>query len=262
MFSGRELFSSELEIPAEADLVILNGDIGGLQITCMYGAELCKKYPDVQFVLNEGEAERYWKTIPKETYWELENSLKFRITASDDWPKNLHWKDPRDPEALLVELRTGDTVSVYTDYGFPKIHSLKIPWEKTYWYRNYCIVGEYVHNLHKWGIWPKEADIVKHGVVPLWFTQDFINSLFEERETYIRRWENSLETYGILVTHINPYKDFRTEGCVTSPYLIHMKDKLWITAGTETKNINFLGSKLYSNPGRGKVARSNVIRVD
>ena len=261
-FHYRELFGDELNIPEEADIVILNGNIGGLQIACMYGAALCKKYPDIPIILNLGEKERYWGIIPKNDYWETENGLKFRIGASDDWPKNLHWKDPRDPEGMLVTLRTGQVVSVYTDYGFPKIHSVEGNWEDTYWYKNYCIVGEYIHKLDKWGIWPKEADIVKQGIIPLWFTKDFMRKLYEEQELNIKRWETSLEHYGILVTHINPYQDYRTEGCVVSPYQIHMKNKLWVTTGELTKSINFLGGKLYSNPGRGPIARSNIIQVD
>lgn len=251
----------ELTIPDSADLVILNGNLGHPKRSMYHANQLSNRYPDVQFVFNDGELERYWGNMIKGSPREYDAAMKLRMTASSDWPKNLYWKDPEDEEALIITLRGGQKVSVYTDYGFPKINSVEGAWEDTYWYKNYCLVGEYIHKLDNWDVRPTEVDIVKQGVVPIWFTKEYMNDRFEKTQARIRKWELGLEEqgcYGILVTHINPYSDHRCEGCVTSSFNIHIKDKLWVTTG-EPSRLNYLGGKLYSNSGRGKSIRSNVI---
>ena len=250
----------------DVDLVILNGNIGVLKRTIMYAFELCKKYPDVQFVYNDGQLERYWGQAPKETKWEHENSLGMRISSSDDWPKNLHWRDPRKEAGMLITLRTGKVVDIYTDYGFPKIVSYTGDWKETDWYKNYCIVAEYVHNLPKWGIWPEEANIVKQGVIPLWFTKDYINDIFSQSELKLKRWESGKDRSKIhskiLVTHLSHHPDVQYKNCKVSPYVIHMRDKVWVTSGSKVDQSNFLGGRLYSNPGRGILARSQTFSMD
>ena len=42
---------------------------------------------------------------------------------------------------------------------------------------------------------------------------------------------------------------------------IHIEKCLWVTTNQE-KSINFLGGHLYSNPGRGAIARGKVLEVD
>jgi hypothetical protein len=37
---------------------------------------------------------------------------------------------------------------------------------------------------------------------------------------------------------------------------------MWITSHDRVNNINYLGAKLYSNPGRGLERRSEVIALD
>ena len=56
--------------------------------------------------------------------------------------------------------------------------------------------------------------------------------------------------------------DSRLVNMKTSPYLIHLNKMTWITAHDRIKNVNFLGAKLYSNPGRGSDRRSEIITVD
>lgn len=254
----------ELNIPEEVDLIVINGNIGAPKRSMYYAHELCKKYPDRQVIWNPGETEKYWGNMPKESEWEFDDATKIRKSSSSDWPDNLHWKDPRDEQGILVTLRNGQTVDVYTDYGFPKILSYGGRWEDTYWYRNYGVVGEYVHNLHKWDHRPVEADIVQHGVVPIWFTVDYMNTRFKEAETRIRNWELSLksrEQQGLIVTHINPYTDDRCKNCSASFFNIHIKNMYWLTTG-ESNRVNYLGGKLYCNSGRGAVKRSQVVQIN
>lgn len=253
----------ETLIPKSVDLVILNGNLGAPKRSMMYALQLCKLYPKIQFVYNDGELERYWNVTPKNTPWEYENAMNIRKAASSDWPKNLHWRDPRSDEGLLITLQTGHTVNVFTTFGFPKIVSYKGDWKDTYWYKNFCLVAEYVHKMDNWKNFdPIELEIVKHGTVPLWFTQEHINSVFSETEAKLKKWETSLKNTGILVTHINPYNDPRCENCIVAPYQIHTDNILWITSKTYVDNIKFLGGKLYSNPGRGSELRSNIVRVN
>lgn len=248
-------------IPPEADLVIFNGNLGIIKRSVLYAYTLALKHPDVQFVYNFGEMERYWRVMPK-FEWEGEDNMAIRVAANKSWPKNLHWKDPRTDEGLIITLRTGQTISVFPVFGFPKINSYTGDWSDTYWYKNFCVQFEYKDHLDRWAEKPKETSYVSHGVVPIWFTQSYMNQRFTEMETRVRNWELNLKHFGILVTHINPFNDPRSENCSVSPYLIHLNKMLWVTAKTPVNGINYLGAKLYSNPGRGREARSKIISVD
>lgn len=255
--------AEEKSLPEGTDLVILNGNLGAPKRSMLYAIELCKKYPNIQFVYNDGELERYWNVTPKNTPWEYENAMNIRQAESSDWPKNLYWRDPRSESSLLITLHSGHTVDVFTTFGFPKIVSYRGEWEDTYWYKNFCLVAEYVHKMHNWENFnPKELEFVRQGTVPLWFTQDHINSVFHDVESKLKKWETGLKNTGILVTHINPYNDPRCENCTVSPYRIHTDNMLWITAKEPVSNVNFLGGKLYSNPGRGKENRSKIIHIN
>jgi len=251
----------DLIIPDSTDLVIFNGNLGVAKRSILYAFELVAKYPDIQFVWNPGEIERYWRMMPKYE-WEFEDNMAIRTQINDSWPKNLHWKDPRTDEGLLITLRTGQTVDVFPIYGFMKIHSVKGDWEDTHWYSRYSVQNEYLHNLHKWPGKVKEAEYATYGIVPIWFTPEYMNMRFAEMEKRVKKWELNLKHYGILVTHVNPYNDPRNENCAVSPYLIHLNNGLWVASNNPVENINFLGAKLYSNPGRGELARSKIITVD
>lgn len=249
------------EIIPDVDLVIFNGNLGTIKRSMLYAHKMAHRHPETQFVYNFGELERYWRITPK-FEWEGEDNMVIRLANNPGWPKNMHWKDPRTDEPLLITLRTGQVVSVFPIYGFPRINSYTGNWEDTQWNRNYCVQTERKENVETWAEKPKETSFVSHGILPVWATQEWINKKFEEMEPRVRKWEQNLQHFGILVTHLNPYNDPRFENCSVSPFLIHLDKGLWVTAKTRVNNINYLGAKLYSNPGRGEARRSEFIEVD
>lgn len=248
-------------IPEEADLVIVNGNVGRIKRSCLYTFALCEKYPDKQFVYNFGEIERYFKNMPKVEN-DAEESMALRVSNSRDWPKNLHWKDPRNSDGLIITLRTGQTISVFAVYGFPKLHSYEGDWEDSYWYRIYGVGVKMKDEMKDWEVKPKEYYDASYGQVVLWATPEWVNEQFYDMEKKVREWELNLKHFGVFVTHLNPYNDTRLTNMTTSPYRIHLNNLVWITSNTPVDNINYLGAKLYSNPGRGKLARSRCITVD
>lgn len=251
----------DLVLPEEADLVVLNGNIGVVKRVFLYLYELCEKYPDKQFVFNFGELERYFRIMPKVQY-EGEESLSLRMRNSKEWPKNLHWKDPRADEGLLITLRNNQTISVFTAYGFPKLHKYEGVWEDTYWYRNYCAAIQLKDDLELLEVKPKEYYDASYGQIPIWATPEWINEQFRLTDLKVKKWEENLKHFGVFVTHLNPFNDSRLKNMTISPYNIHLENLIWITSNTKVNNINYLGAKLYSNPGRGKLARSEYITVD
>lgn len=248
-------------LPDEADLVIFNGNIGRVKRGFLYAYYLCEKYPDKQFVYNFGEIERYYKNLPKFPN-DAEESMALRVASSHDWPKNLHWKDPRNSDGLIITLRTGQTISVFSVYGFPRLHSYEGKWEDTNWYRNYATDVKMKEEISHWEVKPAEYYHASYGQIPIWATFEWVNQEFYDMEKRVREWELNLKHYGVFVTHLNPYNDTRLANMTTSPYRIHLNNLVWITSNTEVDNINYLGAKLYSNPGRGKLARSKCITVD
>ena len=77
----------------------------------------------------------------------------------------------------------------------------------------------------------------------------------------IRDWEINAKHFGIIVTHLNPYKDPRLDNIKYKGYKIHWLNRLWVTTQQENQ-INYLGGTLYSNPGRGSGPRSKFLEVD
>jgi len=246
----------------DVDLVIFNGNLSHHgKRSIFYAFELAKMYPNIQFVYNEGYIERYRLVVDK---WEneLEDSMKIRTTTSNDWPKNLHWKDPRSPNGLEILLQTGQTVSVWPCFGFPNVVSYDGAWEDTWFYCNICRGQIPVYKLDSDLLPGTELKI--YGDLNDWATQDYIHSLFKKQEAMIRNWETqqiAYKHYGIIATHLNPYKDPRLEDITYSAFNIHLNERLWVTTHQE-KSINFLGAKLYSNPGRGSGPRGKFIEVD
>jgi hypothetical protein len=244
------------ETMPDVDLVIVNGNIGNLKRSALYIETLCLKYPDIQFVWNLGELERYWRITGKFT-GETEENIRFRKNTNPKWPKNLHWcSDDR----MFVTLRTGQTVDIFCTYGFPNIVSYKGKWEDTYWYKHY--VSGITYNVDEYVEKPNNTSHVSHGSMPIWATQEWVNSNHTRVENLLRHWEADITGFKILVTHINPYNDSRFFNQSVRPYRIHLLDMLWVTSNNVVENINFLGAKLVSNPGRGSVARSKVVEVD
>jgi hypothetical protein len=263
LYSFNEIVDPEDEvIPPEADLVIFNGNLGKtLKRSILYAYQVAKKYPDVQFVYNFGLYERYWRSIPKYEY-EREDNINIRISSGGDWLPNLHWKDPRKEGGLLIKLRTGQTIDVFPVYGFPKLHSYEGDWEDTFFYRDHAVGFQHKNDIEFWENKPKETSYVSFGSIPVWPTPEWINEKYEEINQRVKRWELNLQHYGILVTHLNPMNDSRLVNMKTSPYLIHLNKLAWITAHDRIKNVNFLGAKLYSNPGRGSDRRAEIITLD
>ena len=248
----------DLKLP-DADLVILNGNLSHHgKRSILYAFELANMYPKIHFVYNEGFNERYRMIVDK---WEgeVEDSMKIRLASSNDWPKNLHWKDPRSPNGLNILLQTGQTVSVWPCFGFPNVHSYEGDWEDTWFYCNICRGQIPVYKLES-DLLPG-TDLKIYSDINDWATPDFIHSMFIKQEDMIRDWEINLKHYGILVTHLNPYNDPRLKNINYSAYRIHLDKRLWVTSHQETP-INFLGAKLYSNPGRGLGPRGKMLEVD
>ena len=171
----------------------------------------------------------------------------------------MHWKDPRSPNGLDIKLQTNQTISVWTAFGFPNIVDYEGDWEDTWFYCNICEGQIPVYKLDS-DILP-ETDIKIFGDIDKWATEEFINQKFIEQEHMIRRWETSLQHYGILVTHLSPYKDPRLEGMSYTGYNIHLHNRVWATTNQNLK-VNYVGADLVSNPGRGSGSRRKVLEVD
>ena len=244
------------EVIPDVDLVIINGNIGNLKRSALYAESLSFKYPDVQFVWNLGELERYWRVTGKFT-GETEENIRFRKNANSKWPKNLHWAPD---ERIFVTLRTGQVVDIFCTYGFPYIESYTGNWEDIHWYKHY--VAGITYNVDEYLEKPKDTSHVSHGAMPIWATKEWINDHHTRVENLVRKWETDVTGFKILVTHINPYKDSRFKNQSVSPYRIHLLNMLWVAADTPVDNVNFLGAKLVSNPGRGSIARSKIVEVD
>jgi hypothetical protein len=248
---------TDLELP-DVDLVILNGNLGESGKRSMYYAhELCAKYPNIQFAYNDGYIERYRGQVDKVKN-DYDNNILAR-TTQEDWPKNLHWKDPRSKDGLEIVLQTGQTVSVWCAFGFPNVIDFEGDWEDTWFYCNICEGQFPVHTLES-DILPG-TDIKIYGDIDKWATREYIQQKFIEQEDMIRNWEVAGKHYNILVTHLNPYKDPRLEGISYRSYNIHLYDRLWATTQL-AKDVYYVGAKLISNPGRGSIARGKVLEVD
>ena len=251
---------SDLELP-DVDLVILNGNLAEHGKRSMhYATEVCKKYPDIQFVYNEGYKERFRGIVDKCDY-EYEDNILLRI-EQEDWPQNLHWKDPRSADGLKILLQTGQTISVWCAFGFPNIIDYEGDWEDT-WFS--CNISEGQIPVYK-----LDSDILPgtnlkiYGDIDKWATEEYIQQRCIEQEDMIRDWETkeiAHKHYGILVTHLNPYKDPRLEGITYKSYNIHLHNRIWATTQQKTK-VNYVGADLVANPGRGSGPRGKVLEVD
>lgn len=268
----------DLVLP-DVDVVILNGNLSyTIKRSMLYAFELANMYPNIHFVYNDGYAERYLQTVEKWEY-EASDSMKVRMSSSADWPKNLHWKDPRSDQGIEIVLKTGQTISVWTCFGFPEVIQYD-SWEDTWFYKNIG-VKETLYTNFDHDVFLPESDIKFFGNVIEWATPEYVNQQFKEQETKIRNWEHSAKPiathdefnvpiertnwkakyFGILVTHLNPYKDPRLDNIKYKSYNIHWDNRPWITTNQE-KSMNFLGSKLCSNAGRGSGPRSKFLEVD
>lgn len=257
LFLGFNEFSIEEEQLPDVDLVIFNGNLGLLKRGMLYVEKLCNKYPDTQFVYNGGQTE-YHVACPK-FIGELDESLTYRKLSNSSWPSNLHWSK----EPMLIKLKNDIIIDVLCTYGYPFIHKYDIPWEETIWYRDYVMEIKDDFPKEKKDDWSRPADTsdVNHGLYPVFATKDWINEQHLKEWKLVKNWEINIKHSKILVTHINPYKDSRCQGQTVSPYKIHLENGIWIGSDTFCDKVQFLGSRLYSNPGRGSKARQHVISV-
>lgn len=247
--------SSDEVIPSNTDLVVFNGNIGKhIKRGFLYIEKLCHLYPDVQFVVNLGLRELY---VSADKYInEISHALEIRRDTNPKWPKNLHYSNT----SMIIPLRDGNTVDVLCKYGFPKIYNCKGLWEDTVWYKNHQIKVVYGHDEiapYK----PASTSNVLHGAVPIFASMKDINELHEKEWKTVQDWELTPTVTKILVTHINPYKDSRCDDCTVAPYNIHLEHGYWIGSNQYMNGINFLGSKLYANPGTGSEARSRFFVI-
>jgi hypothetical protein len=260
LFLGFNEFSTEEEHIPDVDLVIVNGNIGLLKRSMLYTETLCKKYPDTQFIYNYGQTES--AKGPPKYLKELDDGFTIRKNANDGWPKNLHWS--KEPQ--LIKLRNGHELNILCTYGYPHIYECSIPWTDTVWHRDHMmnILDDVPLDKFSNGDWgrPRTSSPVNHGWHPIWATKEWINEQHKKEWDLVRNWEVYGKGYKILVTHFNPYKDSRYEGQKTGAYNIHLNQGLWIGADTECNGVKFVGGRLYSNPGRGPLARQKVITID
>jgi hypothetical protein len=242
-----EYSTSEEVIPPETDLVIINGNISKhIKRSFLYTETLCNLYPDVQFVVNLGEKERF--SSPEKHP---------RRVSNDSWPKNLHFSQ----KPMLITLRDGIKVDVLCTYGFPKIYSYIGDWEDTPWHKNIHVKVLYDFFGDNSRYKPMGTSNVEHGMVPAFASQQDINQFHENETKIVRDWELTPSVIKILVTHINPYKDTRYENQKVTPYNIHLERGYWIGSNTRIDNVRYVGATLYSNPGRGIEARSRFFNI-
>jgi len=255
LFLGfNEFANPEDEILPNVDLVVVNGNIGNVKRGMLYVETMCHKYPDIPFVYNLGEWERYRDALLK-YHTELYDNIKTRSISNSSWPKNLHFG--LDP--IELTLKNGDKVDILCTYGFPKIHSCNCPWEDTVWFKEYPLSVTYNPAYFI----PPSADRVENcGRSQVWATIDLINEEHEREEAIVKAWELNITSKKILVTHLNPFNDSRYKDIEYSPFEFHLNGGLWIAADTKVSNVQYLGARLESNPGRGSAARNNVIIVN
>jgi len=247
-----EFCPAEDEVIPDVDLVILNGNIGHVKRGFLYAETLARKYPNIQFVYNLGERERY-NDVTEKFLGEFEENLKVRVYANETWPKNLHWST----DSILLTFPNGESVDILCKYGFPKIHKLETDWENTVWFQEY--VASYSSDL---SYFPKESSQVYHDLAWVYASVEWINQKHLEEWMHVKKWEINPTYKKILVTHCNPFRDNRYLGQVVSAYNIHLENGIWIGSNQFHNGVKFLGSKLYSNPGRGLEARNRIIVID
>lgn len=243
------------ETMPDVDLVVIAGNIGHIKRSALYVETIAKKYPNIQFFWGWGEKERYFTTVEKFD-GELEESQKFRMTHTN-FPKNLHWTFN---DRTFIKLQSGQEIDVFYAYGFPYILMHEGNWEDSYWFKNYIMHIQ--NDAYDFPYKPKETSNVNHGGVPIWASKEWVNAHYEFVQNKLRKWENEITGFKVLITHINQYNDTRLENTKFWPYRIHLSKMAWVTSNNNSGNVNFLGAHLLTNPGRGAECRGKVFEVD
>lgn len=247
---------AEEKIP-DVDLVILNDNIAStIKRGFLYVESLCFKYPDIQFVYNLGFNDLYDPGhIPKNDN-EIVAAVEARIKFNKSWPKNLHSFYERSKE---IQLRNGEIVDIFCSFGFPNIVAYEGAWEDHIWWRD--IIYDVVRDINDpRAVLPANTSRVDHGWIPLWATQEWINSKNLQESNLIKTWLlNNENKNKILVTTINPVNDSR---CIkqTVKFFNLNFNGTWISSNTKL-DMTYNGARLITNPGRGEAVRSLVITL-
>ena len=246
----------EYQIP-DVDLVILNGNISNPKRAMLYIQTLCSLHPSTSFIMNYGFHEKYIGNLMKvENEAEINESNRKKFYVG--WPKNLYFNPQSNS---VITLRNGYTVDIFTGFGYPCIHKVDIDWKTSYWYKN--VIAEVISDIHDPRfVKPSETSNVSHGDLWVWAYPKWINLQNEIETTKARNWEITPSHYKIFVGHINPIKDSRMYGLHYTGTNIHLRDMLWVTADNYIENKMYMGARLVSNPGRGELPRSRIIKVE
>jgi hypothetical protein len=255
LYLGFNEFATEEHTIPEVDIVFINGNLGHPKRSMLYAETLCRKYPNIPFVVNLGETERYY--IGDKYKNEMEDSLKLRKNNSATWPKNLYW----DTEPMIIDLGMGKKIDVFCIYGFPYIHSFNGSWTDIPW-SNYHAVPDVHTDCLDTEYKPTETSHVKHGRAVLYADQNWINEKHIEEENKVRKWElTQNELTKVLVTHINPINDNRCINQTVTPYKIHLYPGIWIASNTKSENTQLNGARLISNPGRNVRTHYSEVKI-
>lgn len=239
-------------LPA-CDLVVFNSNPDKRNL--LYIETLCKKYPEIQFLMNGAKP---LLSMPTQAPG-LENQLTARQLISDHWPSNLHvscsW-----PISITVNDQKLDVLCLY---GTPKFSNPEVDISQSVFCKRHR--GSFGmtedHSLFR----PKNADDVYHGEFPILPTAKLSNYSHDIEEQFAKKWELTYnETSGkkLLVTHMSPLLEPMLDGFGYSIYTgIHLDGGVWITAHKSWNKAVYLGARLLSNPGRGAEARSRVFEV-
>lgn len=260
LFLGFNEFSTTEETIPDVDLVVLNGNLGLVKRGMLYATTLCNKYPNTQFIYNLGQSELYFLGTEK-FEGEYKAQILNRKKLDPGWPSNLHLTFE---DNIQLNLSNNRKLDIFCAYGFPRITKVKVPWKQTVWAKYHS--GKVINpqDLEAKQYYPKGTSNVCHGTITLPVDIDHINYLHDQEWKKVKTWEiTNNGAYKILITHINPYNDTRLVDQEINPYLIHLdKTALWLTSNNYCNGVQFLGGKLYANPGRGIDQRNQIIEVN
>jgi hypothetical protein len=245
---SNEWNNPEDEVIPECDLVIFNGNCGDINRSMILFELLCKKYPEKQFIYNEGIIDAPYQ----KTKTQLADGLRARQLYSDLWPKNLHY---RYRKPMMLEIK-GTVLDVFCLRGYPKVADHvqdDTVWRSTIWYR-WCYHG--VTHDQKVFKAPEAADVY-HGHWPIWSTPNLCreehDSELEEIETWLKTPSDGNK---ILITATSPFNDPNLKGIEYTMYQGIFPD-YWFVGGAEI-NTKIGKCVLYGNPGSGKFIRNTV----
>jgi hypothetical protein len=236
----------------DCDLVIINGNCGYVKRTMIYVESLCKKYPNMIFLVNLGMRE----LIHQKNEDEIREGLTFRRLFSEHWPKNLifSFKKP-----IMLSIK-GRNINILCLYGYPNVAEGvqdDANWRSTEWYRFTYHGITHDQKMFK----PKEASDVYHGHFPIWSTPDLCRRDHDKELSIVYEWlENTNpDECKILLTAISPINEPALDNI---PYEMfpEISPDYWIVGGTDI-NQKINRCTVYGNPGRGILRRNNILSI-